>query len=168
MDIKHQAKEVIEQVFCFLNSVNNAQYRQSLPIFNGSTLGQHIRHIYCFYKCLLDGVEHGIINYDNRVRDFLIETDCQNAQFVFKEIASKIDHLEPNLEVQIISNKTLEQQSEGLRSSFGRELLYAVDHAIHHLAIVKIGVKTAFPEIELDKNMGVAPSTIEYQKTCVQ
>jgi hypothetical protein len=47
-------------------------------------------------------------------------------------------------------------------SSVGRELMYAFDHAIHHIAIIKIGIKAAFPQIQIPQEIGVAPSTIRY------
>jgi len=51
------------------------------------------------------------------------------------------------------------------KSSIGRELLYAYDHAVHHLAIVKLGIHAEFPGIELDDSMGVASSTLRYQQS---
>ena len=52
-----------------------------------------------------------------------------------------------------------------LKSTFGRELMYAVDHAIHHLALVKIGINDSFKNIQLDPQMGIAPSTIRFRKS---
>ena len=169
MEIKRQAQQVFEQISCLLEKLDNSRYHQSLKILNGSTLGQHIRHIYCFYKCLIDGVETGIVNYDKRVRDTLIETNVFHSKIALESIDSKIQRLDVSQQLIIISNKTIDPPySDGLKSSAGRELLYATDHSIHHLALLKIGVSSCFPEIEVEENMGVAPSTIEYKNTCAQ
>jgi hypothetical protein len=48
-------------------------------------------------------------------------------------------------------------------SSIGRELLYAYDHAVHHLAIIKLGIKAEIPDVEIDSNIGVAASTLRHQ-----
>ena len=48
-------------------------------------------------------------------------------------------------------------------SSFFRELTYLIEHTIHHLAIIKIGLNEVYPAIEIPKNFGVAHSTIRYQ-----
>ena len=50
-------------------------------------------------------------------------------------------------------------------SSMGRELQYAFDHAIHHLAIIRMGLETHFPEIPVDKDLGVAPSTLKFRNS---
>ena len=48
-------------------------------------------------------------------------------------------------------------------STVGRELMYAFDHATHHLAIIRIGLKECMPDLELDKDFGKAPSTIKFE-----
>ncbi|MBK7410731.1 MAG: hypothetical protein IPJ40_23365 [Saprospirales bacterium] len=39
-----------------------------------------------------------------------------------------------------------------VQSSVGRELMYAFDHAVHHLAIVKMGLRQAQPDLPCRKN----------------
>jgi len=48
-------------------------------------------------------------------------------------------------------------------SSFARELLYNIEHAIHHMALVQVAVQNAFPTIELPQHFGVAYSTVQHQ-----
>jgi hypothetical protein len=45
-------------------------------------------------------------------------------------------------------------------------LAYAIDHADHHLAIIKIALNDE--GIELDDEIGVASSTIRSRKLCAQ
>jgi hypothetical protein len=49
-------------------------------------------------------------------------------------------------------------------TSFNRELVYLIEHTIHHLAIIKIGLNEAFPTIEIPENFGVAYSTIRFKE----
>ena len=59
-----------------------------------------------------------------------------------------------------------EDENPGVIStSFKRELMYGIDHAIHHLAIVKIGIKYAFPFIKLNPELGIATSTLKFNRT---
>ena len=51
-----------------------------------------------------------------------------------------------------------------LASSVGRELGFAAHHAIHHLAMIKIGLRCHFPHIQIDRDLGVSPSTIKARK----
>jgi hypothetical protein len=43
----------------------------------------------------------------------------------------------------------------------GREMVFVYDHAIHHLAIIRIGLQVHFPEVDVDVHLGVSPSTIK-------
>jgi hypothetical protein len=54
-------------------------------------------------------------------------------------------------------------------TSYNRELVYNLEHAIHHMAIMKIAVDNAFPQVQMPENFGVAYSTIRYQQQqCAQ
>jgi hypothetical protein len=35
------------------------------------------------------------------------------------------------------------------------------DHAVHHLAIIKIGIRCSFPQWIIDRDLGVSPSTLK-------
>ncbi len=70
-------------------------------------------------------------------------------------------------------NKNLELQQfiEGeeirIQSNYFRELLYNLEHCIHHQALIKVAI-LKFENISVDANFGVARSTIEFRKKCVQ
>jgi len=49
-----------------------------------------------------------------------------------------------------------------------RELAYCMDHATHHLAIIKIALIDGGHDIINKSSLGVAPSTIRYREACVQ
>jgi hypothetical protein len=50
-----------------------------------------------------------------------------------------------------------------ISTNYFRELTYNIEHAIHHMAIMKIGVREIAPYIPLDENFGVAVSTVRYR-----
>jgi len=160
-------KIITSQIINILDQIGQDEYKKPLVIFNGSSIGQHFRHILDFYNCLIKGLANSVIDYSDRERNPAIESDVKAAKVAFYEIQQKVANLE---ELQILQVKAdFVQESDVaqpiVNSSIGRELMYAYDHALHHLAIVKIGMKTAFPHINLDKNIGVAPSTIRYKHT---
>jgi hypothetical protein len=65
------------------------------------------------------------------------------------------------------SNDSLFQNT--VETSAGRELVYNIEHAIHHIAMIKIAVINLLPHIKLPDNFGVAYSTIFYrEKECAQ
>ena len=54
-----------------------------------------------------------------------------------------------------------------LDSNYFREVMYNLEHTIHHLALIKVGI-IQFTEIVLPESFGVAPSTMQHRKQCVQ
>ena len=115
------------------------------------------------FKGLENGYDVGIVNYDNRERNTRIQTETGYAKELITEIKTELKS-----ENKIIY---LEQVIDGLslriQSNYYRELLYNLEHCIHHQALIKVAV-LPFKNILVDENFGVARSTIEYRKQCVQ
>ncbi|KPM32074.1 Hypothetical protein I595_1723 [Croceitalea dokdonensis DOKDO 023] len=55
-----------------------------------------------------------------------------------------------------------------VQSTFFRELLYNIEHLVHHLAIIKIGIQSLESKVEISDDFGIAASTIRNRKLCVQ
>lgn len=167
MDTIKGTKIITDQIINILKQIDTEEYCRSLELFNGSSLGQHFRHILDFYNCLLNGFTTGIIDYALRDREANIENDTTAAIQAFLIINQKVEQLNEQQTLQVkadfVGHDGVMQPL--VQSSVGRELMYAYDHALHHLAIVKIGIKIALPHICLDKDIGVAPSTLRYKKT---
>lgn len=165
MDCKKGTKSIITQVVGLLGSLNEEQYARPLPIYNGSTLGQHFRHIFDFYQCLINDVSEGKIDYARRERDPRIEQDPAYAKAAFIRVAEIIDGFEELSSLEVLADFSSDS-SHGrplVKSTVGRELMFAHDHTVHHIAIIKIGFQQAFPEIPIALEVGVAPSTIKYR-----
>ena len=69
-------------------------------------------------------------------------------------------------------NKLLVLQNESadnleIDTNFYREALYNIEHTIHHMALIRVGIKEV-SSITLPEYFGVAPSTIQHKKACVQ
>ena len=164
MNCKEGNQVIIRQITNLLDALAPAEYAQSLDVFNGISIGQHIRHILDFYICLMQGIEAGTIDYADRARNPLAETDPAYTSDAFQKIISQVEHLSETTQIEVWGDfsRTHNQQRPLLQSSVGRELMFAHDHAVHHLAIIKIGIQQAFPEISLDSTFGVAPSTVKH------
>jgi hypothetical protein len=166
MNPKQGTVIITDQVRELLNLIDNKIYCQPLTAFSGSSIGQHIRHVIDFYLCLNRGCGCGNIDYDTRQRNPMIEKDTDVAITELEEISDCIQTLDIYKVVYVNSSFT-DDESEAnsqIPSSIGRELMYAYDHALHHLAMVKIGMKQHFPKIVINNNLGVAPSTLKYRK----
>ena len=164
MTCKEGTNIIIEQIIDLIGKLAPENYSKSLNLFNGSSLGQHFRHIFDFYQCLIGGSIEGRIDYAKRERDLRIETEPDFAIQIFRDIGAKIETLEVEKSIDVLADFSadLNEERPVVHSSLARELMYAYDHAVHHLAMIKMGLKAVSPQVCLDENMGVAPSTIKH------
>ncbi len=159
-------KHMIGQINDLLCQLDDTAYAKPISLFKGGTLGQHFRHILDFYNCLVAGALLGELDYSKRARNPLMETKIEVAKDSFNAILDKLSQFSEEQRVKVVTDFSIDEN--GVRSvvisSVGRELMYAYDHAIHHLAIIRMGIQTAFPEVELCESLGVAPSTVKHSK----
>lgn len=154
--------EVIAQLSGLLMQITEQQYTQALKQLHGNSVGQHVRHITEFYQCLLKGYVTGTVNYDKRERKLLIETDKEFTIQLLGTIVGKLTLWQDDRTLRLESDYGTEKDWV-IPSSYNRELIYLIEHTIHHLAIIKIGLNEAFPEITVPSDFGVAYSTIRYR-----
>jgi hypothetical protein len=154
-----------KQIQGILDQLSDKQYALNLDIFNGSSVGMHIRHIFDFYDCIVNGCNCDSIDYNQRERNPNIEQNRVSAISAFTQLASIAKGLNDANTINVVTDFSIDEneQRPSVTSSIGRELMYAYDHAVHHLAIIKMGIKSSFPEVVLDSHIGIAPSTIKYQ-----
>lgn len=153
----------LEELTSLLDQLSDKDYAKSCEALSNATIGEHVRHILEMFKCLENGYESGILNYDNRERNIRLQTETEFAKEFITEIKMGLKS-----ENKIIY---LEQLIDGLgiriQSNYYRELLYNLEHCIHHQALIKVAV-LHLEDISVNEDFGVARSTIEYRKQCVQ
>lgn len=157
------------QIKALTTNINNNNYSKPCQHLFGGSIGQHIRHALEFYTCLFQGIEQGVVSYDNRQRLFDMETNTEIVNAWIESIESKLKSINTNKPIAIKANYTEESDKEVImQSSLYRELGFCLEHSIHHLAMVKTALKELNCLDLIDKNFGVAPSTLRHQKQCVQ
>ena len=177
------AATALNDVRHYLSEIEPNAYQASLELLSGSTIGQHTRHIIEFYNCLLEqnlDTDVPVVNYAKRKRDHQIEsqpdyalacinTICDRLKYIQTERTCLLDCTEHLQEGQAWSETEKDHVPYLIASTIGRELIYNIEHTIHHLAIVKIALKATVPSISLPAHFGVAPSTIHFrQESCAQ
>lgn len=155
-------RTVISQIQFLLAQLDPRCYAQPLAVFDGSTLGQHFRHILEFFQCVHSGSQSGIVDYASRPRNLLFQDSPGAASAAFEEFGNTLDSLDFQQVIQVVAELGLANRPT-FGSTIGRELTFVYDHAIHHLALIKIGLVNSFPEIEIDQNLGVSPSTLKFR-----
>jgi len=138
--IKHNI-EKLEEIKELLSQLPEQLYTDPKDILSEVTIGQHFRHILEFYVCLEKGIEIGVVCYDARERNVLIETDINYAIETIKSLTGFLNRLGDDFKLVLKASYSndLEEQTN-MQSSLYRELAYALDHTVHHLAIVKIAL----------------------------
>lgn len=151
------------------SNICNDNYKQPCQQLFNSTIGQHVRHALEFYICLFKGLENGIVNYDERQRQFDLETNTEVVYTMIKTIENQLKAVSANIPLEIKANYTEDSEDEVcMQSSLYRELGFCLEHSVHHLALVKTGLKELNCLDLIDRNFGIAPSTLRHQKKCVQ
>lgn len=158
-----ETKNTLHQLVQTINYLSYDEYNEQITALSNATIGEHTRHIIELYQQLNYGYESGIINYDDRKRDYRLQ---QNIDFATEALATIIEKLEkPNKLLTLIS--MYNNQTKGIESNYLREVMYNLEHCIHHQAIIKIGMMQLNLQ-PVDESFGVAKSTLEYRKQCVQ
>jgi len=133
------------------------------PELSNATIGQHSRHIIELFQCLISGYGLGTVCYDNRKRNKQTEEDLSFALTQIREIYKAIDLPDLGLNVQYHLNNS----DILIPSNYRRELMYNLEHLIHHEALIKVAI-TSMTEVAIPESFGVAPSTLQYRKECAQ
>ncbi len=155
--------DTIEEFKNVLLQLPEGSYDQACDELSDATIGKHTRHIIELYQCLLKGYNSGQVSYDNRKRDKEIETDIRRAIEELNRIQVELER--PNRTLMITYG--LSGQETVIESNYFREVMYNLEHAIHHHALIKVGIQQ-LSDLRLPDNFGVAPATIEYRKLCAQ
>ena len=166
MQLKEPIHNLLAQLQCLLEEMTNEQYVRKIDVLSSSTIGQHVRHSLEFFIELEKGYEEGIVDYDKRIRNNSIETDRNFAINTIIQIHTNLVKTNKNLKLHI-SYSPEEGNASIVDTNYFRELVYNLEHTVHHMAIIRIGVN-ATVKIELPAEFGIAASTFKHRNVCVQ
>jgi hypothetical protein len=167
MEIEKAIAHNFEQLQSVLNGISAAGYTAKPGLLNGASIGEHCRHLLEIFICLDEGYETGIVNYENRRRDKLLEQNKDAAIECMAGLSKKIGKKQKELMLHACYSPD-NNKPDTFQSSYYRELAYALEHAVHHMALIRIGVNIVAPDQQLPGNFGVASSTLKYRKLCAQ
>ncbi len=158
-----QSVQTLEQLKHVLTQLPQGVYSEPCEVLSGSSIGQHTRHVIELFQCVLNSYDSTTLCYDHRDRDKTIETDLGTALEAITAIQNNLD--KPNKPITIVQQFSGDEVS--VASNYHREVMYNLEHTIHHKALIKVGIRS-FCDMELPEGFGVAPSTIAFQKACAQ
>lgn len=155
---------LLRQGVDLLERLTDTDYRDHAP--ERSPVGAQYRHVLDHYRCLLTGLESGLVDYDARSRAREIEEDrgaARRETAVVRERLHLLTHAHLSLPLRVVAAA----QSHGTPgdahgSTLGRELLFVLSHTVHHYAIIRLLLEDR--GVACISDFGVAPSTLAYRR----
>jgi transcriptional regulator of heat shock response len=166
MQLFIHTESLFQQIRDFLCQLTEEQYNQRLPVLYGSSIGQHLRHVIECFEELEKGYEAGTVNYDNRQRNLLLETDKDLAAESMDQILSSIDKKDKLLQLAAIYSMD-ENHRTIVGTNYYREWMHNIEHTVHHMALIKTGAQS-LAGIQLPASFGTAVSTQRAKTVCAQ
>jgi hypothetical protein len=161
--LQQAAINQLQTLSSVLHQIKDEDYILPLTTLKGSSIGKHVRHIVEFYKCVLFDITNNTVNYDDRKRNLLLESNVKYTLDFITEIIDTLHTISNNK--RLLLTAIYGNENVSMESSLYRELTYNIEHTVHHLAIISIALPIHFSYINTSKNFGYADSTIQYLKT---
>lgn len=147
-----------------LQKMETIDYTFPVHEMGNASIGQHVRHTIEIAQSLVNSYISGEVNYEKRKRDPEIESSRNYAAKTCNELISLIDREEKKLVLT-------EENENGLlriKTNYGRELHFVLEHTIHHMALIKTALNILKKDVT-DETFGVAYSTLRYKaNSCAQ
>jgi len=163
--IVNAAIAILAQGENLLCALSVEAYTRRVPLTFNACIGGHYRHCLDHFTNLLRGLDADTVDYDHRERDVRIESQPDFALVLTKQLRAQLERLPLGaLDVPVRARCEVSYahgDSPVTNSTFGREMVYAIAHAIHHYALISVMARLL--DARLPEHFGVAPSTVAHQ-----
>lgn len=166
MQLSDACNIILNQLAHILQQVEDRDFSKPSAALSKSTIGQHTRHTLEFFICLEEGFAKGVVNYDKRAHDKLIESDKFIALNAINRIRDFVMSQKTDMPLKLEVGYDRDNDScVTIETNYLRELTYNIEHAVHHMAIMKIGIREVAPYVILPADFGIAASTIRHKES---
>jgi hypothetical protein len=166
MKLFESTQQTLSELSGIVENLTAQEYVQPVYYLSNSSIGQHVRHTVELFQCLFNGYDSGEVNYDKRKRDLAIETDNQVAAHLLQQIIAQLT--KPDKPITLLANySSAENDEQVIPTNYFRELAYNLEHTIHHMALIKVGLMEV-SSVKPSAEFGVASSTLRYRNECAQ
>ncbi len=156
--------EALDQIRSLIQSVQGAS-EPSEDLYATSGIGVHVRHVADHFRALEAGIVSGTVDYNRRRRECTLE---RQSELGLAEVESLITWLQTatfnDVAVDVVSEiSCLQTETAQFKSNTGRELLYLINHTIHHAAYAALLAR----QIGVNPHPGIghAPATASYVRS---
>lgn len=135
-----------------------------------ASCGKHFRHIADHYTSFFHGLSSGYVDYNNRKRETVLESDPTTAQAHIHTLIEQLTDLKSGLlgcysadmPLKIgLDTSVEERQLIPTESSVARELVFLHSHTTHHFSI--IATVLTLLNCPVERDFGIAPSTRNHE-----
>lgn len=161
-------KTILAQLSDAVSQISEEDFRKPSVALSQSTVGQHLRHTLEFFICLEQGYEVGVVNYDKRIHNKAMENDKHIALHTIHQIQEFVDSKQSDKLLKLeVGYQPDSEECVSMNTNYLRELTYNIEHAVHHMAIMKIGIREVASYVKLSPDFGIAVSTLRYKEAAV-
>ncbi len=165
MKLQQISTDLFGQLTTIVSQLTPDDYAQPQALLFGASVGKHLRHVLECYAIALTGYRTGHINYDRRVRQTALENDPRFAIDTMQQMAGLLQRCTEDRTLCFEASYSTDDTTDvSISTTFFRELLYNIEHAIHHSALIRIGLEKSFPHVQIPANFGIAYATVHHQK----
>ena len=165
MQLSDACKTILNQLSDVVKQLDETDFARPSAALSNATVGQHTRHTLEFFLCLEQGFQKGVVNYDKRAHDKLIESDKFIALNAIRQIGDFIARQKRDQPLKLeVGYERDSEECVTIETNYFRELTYNIEHAVHHMAIMKIGLREVAPYVSFPPDFGIAVSTMRHKE----
>ena len=156
------------QVETMLDLIEQDSSDRAKTAYRNRSLGKHVRHIVDHILAFKAAQKSGLLDYDRRNRGSDIEVNWETARQFLAGVQEWLAHAEhQNQPLKVKSEIDCQASvSELFESNSDRELLYLINHTIHHIAYMRLLMERE--GYQLPEHIGLAPGTASYLRNLEQ
>jgi hypothetical protein len=160
--INQATSEILDQLTDLAEKLSQDEFTRPLKVLMENSIGMHYRHIIEFYEVMIAGTGSGEINYDKRKHDPGLEQSRENCLQRLRDIRMAVS-LESGKKLILSGSYARESDIRfSVPSNIEREMVYNIEHAIHHMAIIRIALQHEYKHITVSAAFGYAYSTLKH------
>ena len=160
--LQHYTNQIADAIL----QLSDNEFTGLIKPLGNATVGQHVRHIIELFEELQNGYDSGMVCYDNRKRDFALETDKLLVIERLHQISVTASRADKALVLKC-SYSTEDGNDMSVNSNYKRELIYNIEHTVHHMALLRVGIEH-ISNVQIPRDFGIAVSTLRHKKVCAQ
>jgi uncharacterized damage-inducible protein DinB len=152
--------DCVDELALLVERTTDADYVATPPGGVSGSIGAHVRHCLDHVQAVLEAMPGGTMSYDRRGRQVALEQRRDLAAEALRAAVARLDGLGREAADAPVTLVTQVDRSGGrvrVASSLGRELVFALQHTIHHQATVAVLLSER--GVTVPPAFGYAPST---------